>query len=291
EHRRRHPRHLEGDLVLEHLGGEGERHVDGIDVPGGKGVDEAGGRARHDRVLGLPPALAQEVLLVDDLARGPAELEIGEADVPFRPLRALSRREPRPAAPRERAGRRAGRHEEVPSGQGRSRRLPCHDSPPSVRLASVTRIRASMATRRSPRTLKGFRSSSATSGCATRRSPTATTTWARLSASAGGRSRKPPRSAPRHPSPSMARASPSSSGPSLSDTSRTSSAKTPPSPTTTTGPKDGSWRPPTSHSAPAGTVSCTRTGPGPSRAPRTSHARRRAPGSSTPRITPPTSVL
>src|SRR3989449_3161335 len=43
-------------------------------------VQQRPGRAGHDGVLGLPAALAEQIFLVDDLGRRPAELEIGEAD-------------------------------------------------------------------------------------------------------------------------------------------------------------------------------------------------------------------
>src|SRR5207244_3173410 len=93
EHRGRHARDPERHAVLERLGGEGEAHVDRVHVLRSELVEERPGRARHDRVLGLPAALAEQVLLVDDLRRRPAELEVGEADL----ARPLGPR-PRPAA-------------------------------------------------------------------------------------------------------------------------------------------------------------------------------------------------
>jgi len=102
EHRGRHARDPERHAVLERLGGEGEAHVDRVHVLRSELIEERPGRARHDRVLGLPAALAEQVLLVDDLRRRPAELEVGEADL------ALSLG-PQPRGATQRGRRRRGR--------------------------------------------------------------------------------------------------------------------------------------------------------------------------------------
>src|SRR5437016_3732858 len=47
-------------------------------MTGGEGVDEAGDGIDH-RPLDLPSALLQELLLLDDLRRAPAEAKVGEA--------------------------------------------------------------------------------------------------------------------------------------------------------------------------------------------------------------------
>src|SRR5262249_26974200 len=97
---------LERHLVLEHLRRQGERHVDGVDVPGGEGVDEASRRAGHHRVLGVPAALAEEVLLVDDLGPRPPGAGVGQParppppPPPAPPPAGLARRPRAPPPPR-----------------------------------------------------------------------------------------------------------------------------------------------------------------------------------------------
>src|SRR5207237_10251396 len=83
EHRRRDARHLEGRTVLEVLRGQGEAHVDRVHVARAELRQERPRRARDDGILGLPTALPEEVFLVDDLRARPAELEVGEADLPL----------------------------------------------------------------------------------------------------------------------------------------------------------------------------------------------------------------
>src|SRR3972149_3738467 len=63
------------------MGCRGEAHVVGAQVLRGGLVQRAPRPPRHDRVLGRPPVLAEEVLLVDDLGRRPAELEVGQPDL------------------------------------------------------------------------------------------------------------------------------------------------------------------------------------------------------------------
>src|SRR4029450_9785947 len=177
EHGGRHPGDPERHLVLEHLGGERERHVDRIDVARGERVDQGRRRPRHHDVLGLPAALAEEVLLVDDLARRPAELEVGEADLP---LPGLRRGAPGP-------GRRRPQHpgslQELPPAQC------AHGSPPWP--VGPTMTSASTATTCSPRAIRGFTSTSTISGWATTSSLTAIRTAASARSSAAGPPRKP----------------------------------------------------------------------------------------------------
>src|SRR6185503_8741003 len=136
-----------------------ERHVDRVHVPGREGVDETRRGARYDVVLRLPATLAEEILLVDDLARRPTELEVCEADLAF-PLReARARREP---AGQRGAGGEAG-PQEIPPLQ-----VPLKSSHPYVLLATVisvfTRTSASTATSRPADAIRGLRSSSSTAG-------------------------------------------------------------------------------------------------------------------------------
>src|SRR5262249_53074794 len=73
----------EGHAVLERLGGQRERHVDGVHRLRRELVRTRPRRSWNAGVLGLPAVPAEQVLLVDDLGGGPAELEIGEPDLAF----------------------------------------------------------------------------------------------------------------------------------------------------------------------------------------------------------------
>ena len=128
--------------------------------PAAKVFDETRRRARHDGVLGLPSSLAEEILLVDDLARRPAELEVREAHLAF-PLRATGTRGK--AAGQRGAGGDAGPQEipppQVPSISSHQHVLLAHAS-----SRGFTRTSASTATSRPADAISGLRSSSSTAG-------------------------------------------------------------------------------------------------------------------------------
>src|SRR5262249_40220117 len=89
--------------------GQRERHVDRVDVLARELVEQRDRRAGDDRVLRLPAVLAEQIVFVDDLGPGPAELQIGEAHLAL----ALGAREARRA--REHAPRHADFQEVAPS--------------------------------------------------------------------------------------------------------------------------------------------------------------------------------
>jgi hypothetical protein len=83
QHGRRDAGHLERHAVLERLRRQREAHVDRVHVLRRELREQGTRRAGHDRVLGLPAVLREQVFLVDDLGAGPAELEVRQLHAAF----------------------------------------------------------------------------------------------------------------------------------------------------------------------------------------------------------------